>query len=140
MSSNASHLTQADSAREERIAALVAKIATAYAAGHLVAHPRKGRDEKESPGKMDVAGSSKITDGADNVLSVWSAKRDPDAPNYQPEEIDGRLSLHKQRNGDVQERSIPLWLERGSQQFCPTSRRRTMHFVPFDKDALASLP
>ncbi|MBW4048841.1 MAG: AAA family ATPase [Proteobacteria bacterium] len=104
---------------------------------HLVAHPRKGRDEKESPGKMDVAGSSKITDGADNVLSVWSAKRDPDAPNYKPEEIDGRLSLHKQRNGDVQERSIPLWLDRGSQQFCPTPRRRTVQFVPFSRETVA---
>ncbi|WP_185640819.1 hypothetical protein [Burkholderia sp. Bp8984] len=29
---------------------------------HLVAHPRKGQDEKLSPGKLDVGSSGKITD------------------------------------------------------------------------------
>ena len=43
---------------------------------HLVAHPRKGQDESRGPGKLDVAGSSKITDGADNVFTVWSARKD----------------------------------------------------------------
>ena len=98
---------------------------------HLVAHPRKGSDESREPGKMDVAGSSKITDGADNVLSVWSAKNDPDSPTYDASTPDGRLRLSKQRNGDVQDRSIALWLERGSKQFCPSPKRRTVHFVQF---------
>jgi twinkle protein len=43
---------------------------------HLVAHPRKGKDESTGPGKMDVAGSGKITDGADNVFTVWRSQRD----------------------------------------------------------------
>ena len=41
---------------------------------HLVAHPRKGQDETKAPGKLDVAGSSKITDGADNVFTVFSER------------------------------------------------------------------
>ncbi|MDE2368517.1 MAG: toprim domain-containing protein, partial [Burkholderiales bacterium] len=41
---------------------------------HLIAHPRKGRDESQAPGKLDVAGSGKITDAADNVFTVWSAR------------------------------------------------------------------
>ncbi len=100
---------------------------------HLVAHPRKGRDEKESPGKMDVAGSSKITDGADNVLTIWSAKRDPQAEGYDPEEIDGFVKLTKQRNGDVQERVVPLWSHTESRQFCSDARRRTVPLIPFDR-------
>ena len=104
---------------------------------HLVAHPRKGSDESREPGKMDVAGSSKITDGADNVLSVWSAKNDPDSPTYDASTPDGRLRLSKQRNGDVQDRSIALWLDRGSKQFCPSPKRQTVHFVQFFQGAEA---
>ena len=104
---------------------------------HLVAHPRKGRDEREAPGKMDVAGSSKLTDSADNVLSVWSARLDPDAQDYDPAEADGRVTLQKQRNGDVQERSVALWLHRGSQQFCPTPKRHTLQFVQLERELSA---
>ncbi len=98
---------------------------------HLVAHPRKGRDESERPGKLDIAGSSKLSDGADNVLSVWSAKRDPQAAEYDAEEPDGFVSLHKQRNGDVQERSTPVWLHYQSGQFCQSPRRATIRFVEY---------
>ena len=104
---------------------------------HLVAHPRKGADESREPGKMDVAGSSKITDGADNVISIWSAKKDPDSPSYDASTPDGRLRLSKQRNGDVQDRSIGLWLDRGSQQFCPSPKRKTVSFVQFFQGAEA---
>jgi twinkle protein len=38
---------------------------------HLVAHPRKGAKDTEKPGKVDVRGSSHITDLAHNVLIVW---------------------------------------------------------------------
>jgi twinkle protein len=64
---------------------------------HLVAHPRKGKDETSGPGKLDVAGSSKITDGADNVFTVWSARRDESAPPT--DDPDAKLELQKQRNG-----------------------------------------
>lgn len=98
---------------------------------HLVAHPRKGRDESERPGKLDVAGSSKITDGADNVLSVWSAKNDPKAGDYNPETPDGFVTLHKQRNGDVQERAIAVWSHEESRQYTADSRRRVVSMIPF---------
>lgn len=41
---------------------------------HLVAHARKGRDESESPGKLDVSGSANIINQADNILTVWRNK------------------------------------------------------------------
>lgn len=100
---------------------------------HLVAHPRKGRDETGAPGKLDVAGSSKITDGADNVFTVWSALRDES--QEMTDESDAKLELRKQRNGDIQHFTLPLWFCKASQQFATNSRRRAVSYVPFESDA-----
>jgi twinkle protein len=103
---------------------------------HLVAHPRKGRDENSGPGKLDVAGSSKITDGADNVFTMWSALPDEAAPPS--DESDAKLELRKQRNGDVQHRSVHLWFVKGAQQFATNSRRRPISYVPFSSEPVES--
>ena len=101
---------------------------------HLVAHPRKGVDESKGPGKLDVAGSSKITDGADNVFTVWSARRD-ESKEVDPDEPDARLELQKQRNGDMQHYSLKLWFNKSAQQFCTYSARRPISYVQFQRDA-----
>jgi twinkle protein len=89
---------------------------------HLVAHPRKARDESQAPGKLDVSGSSRITDAADNVFSVWSARKEESEPqNNLP---DGKLELQKQRNGDVQHRHLHLYFNPSALQFGPYSSRR----------------
>ncbi len=98
---------------------------------HLVAHPRKGQDESKGPGKLDVAGSSKITDGADNVFTVWSARRDENDPDADLDKADARLELQKQRNGDIQHYSQPLWFCKSAQQFATTSRRTPVSYVKF---------
>lgn len=96
---------------------------------HLVAHPRKGKDESAAPGKLDVGGSGKITDGADNIFSVWSArKEDGEDENEKP---DALLELHKQRNGDVQHKKFWLWFNQAAKQFCSTPARKAVAFVPF---------
>jgi twinkle protein len=52
---------------------------------HLVAHPRKTTSDRDKPDKVDIKGSSDITNLADNVLVLWrppdeqKAKNDPDA-------------------------------------------------------------
>lgn len=98
---------------------------------HLVAHPRKGRDESTGPGKLDVAGSSKITDGADNVFTVWSARRDEsDAPTDEP---DAKLELQKQRNGEIQHFTLMLWFVRGAQQYATNARRRAIRYVEWSE-------
>ena len=97
---------------------------------HLVAHPRKGVDESKGPGKLDVAGSSKITDGADNVFTVWSARRD-ESKEVDPDEPDARLELQKQRNGDMQHYSLKLWFNKSAQQFCTYSRRQPVVYVDY---------
>lgn len=100
---------------------------------HLVAHPRKGRDETEPPGKHDVAGSSKLTDCADNVLVVWSARNENEgAPREDLSEADARLDLLKQRNGEVQHRKLWLFFNEKTQQFCPSSARRSVPIVAYE--------
>lgn len=98
---------------------------------HLVAHPRKARDESLAPGKLDVAGSSKITDGADNVLSVWSARRD-EAAGPAGDEPDGALELQKQRNGECQHFRLALWFVKQAQQFATNSRRAAVRYVDYE--------
>lgn len=100
---------------------------------HLVAHPRKGRDESQAPGKLDVAGSSKITDAADNVFTVWSARRDESDP--QTDKPDACLELQKQRNGDIQRMKLWLFFHRDSQQFCTSSHRRPVALVNYSGPA-----
>jgi twinkle protein len=95
---------------------------------HLVAHPRKGKDESTGPGKMDVAGSSKITDGADNVFTVWRAQKDESEPD-DGEKPDAKLELKKQRNGDVQQYSQWLWFNKGAMQF--RAHKRTLHTIRY---------
>lgn len=96
---------------------------------HLVAHPRKAKDESAAPGKMDVGGSGKITDGADNIFSVWSArKEDSQEDDGKP---DALLELHKQRNGEVQHKKFWMWFQPTSKQYCSSPARKSISFVPF---------
>lgn len=97
---------------------------------HLVAHPRKLKDESEAPGKMDVAGSGSLSNMVDNVFSVWSARRDEDAEDTG--KPDAMIELHKQRNGEAQHKKFYLWFDRASQQFCGSAERRATSYVPFD--------
>jgi twinkle protein len=96
---------------------------------HLVAHPRKASDESKAPGKLDVSGSSRITDAADNVFSVWSARKEE--TQVDDKLPDALLELHKQRNGDVQHFKLWLWFNRACQQYSTSRERRTVSFVPF---------
>ncbi|MFT4068948.1 toprim domain-containing protein [Paraburkholderia sp.] len=96
---------------------------------HLVAHPRKGQDEKKTPGKQDVSGASVITDAADNVFAVWSAQKDEALPD--DETPDGFLTLHKQRNGETQRRSIPLFFNHDAQQYGISTARRPFVYLTF---------
>lgn len=105
---------------------------------HLVAHPRKGRDESSGPGKLDVAGSSKITDGADNVFTVWSARRDEsEAPTDEP---DAKLELQKQRNGEIQHFTLMLWFVKSAQQYATNARRRPIRYVEWSQQDREDVP
>jgi len=102
---------------------------------HLVAHPRKSENEAKAPGKMDVSGSGHLTNAADNVFSVWSARKedgeDPDTP-------DAYLELHKQRNGETQHRKLWLYFNRQAMQFSLDSRRRAYQYIQFSGEAVTA--
>lgn len=110
-----------------------------------MAHPRKAADESKEPGKLDVAGSGKISDGADNMFSVWKAKKDeapPDSTNpdavaryeEQRSKPDAKLILKKQRNGMVQEYTQNLWFNKETQQYRSGFRYRPLSLVEFAGD------
>jgi twinkle protein len=83
---------------------------------HLVAHSRKGQDESLQ-GKMDVKGSSEITDMADNVFVWWLnkkkyfARQEGDA--YDESDPDAVMVCEKQRNGEWMGK-VGLWFDEAS--------------------------
>ncbi len=87
---------------------------------HLVAHSKKGKDEFDAPGKMDVRGSGSITDQVDNVLITWRNKRKEielaRGEYARQREPDAMLLCEKQRNGDAEPR-INLWFDPKSTQY-----------------------
>lgn len=109
---------------------------------HMVAHPRKGRDESLPPAKMDIAGSLDIVNAADNVFAVWRNKKDEAAPDAsdlvamakwqdKQEEPDGKLILSKYRHGDYQDYTQSLWFHKESMQYRTQSRRYPLSFVHY---------
>jgi twinkle protein len=109
---------------------------------HLVAHPRKGKDETSAPSKMDVAGSIDIINGADNAFAVWRNKKDeapPDPEDHdamerwraKQQEADAKLILSKQRHGEYQDYTLNLWFDKPSMQYRTQSRRYPLSFVEF---------
>jgi twinkle protein len=112
----------------------IAAFAKQYGAHvHLVAHPKKGDDERNGPGKQEVSGSAKITNMADNVLSVWAKLRDEhDEHDGSP---DGKVELLKQRNGESQHRTLWVWFDPRSMQYCCNNKLRPIQYAPFDQPA-----
>ena len=95
---------------------------------HLVAHSRKGKDEKEIVGKLDVKGSSDITNQADNVITVWRNKKKEEqrAANQLSEDDEGQqpdavIFCDKQRDTGW-EGKIPFWFFTKLHTFARRSR------------------
>jgi len=100
---------------------------------HLVAHPRKGRDELSGPNKMDVAGSGHLTNGVDNIFAVWKAPKDQAQPDDTGSK-DAQLELMKQRDDGVQNFKLALWFHAPSMQFRSTYRRYPLSYVEFSQE------
>lgn len=60
---------------------------------HLVAHPRKGMKDSEIPGKVDVRGSSHLTDLAHNVIVLY--RPDEEEKEKQPNKVSDMLLMVK---------------------------------------------
>lgn len=121
---------RANTAQKEAIAKLCGFAKQFNVHVHLVAHPRKGRDETAGPGKMDVAGSGHLTNGVDNIFSVWKAQKDEAKPDDTGER-DAKLELMKQREDGVQNFSLSLWFNKASMQYRSSSRPYYFCYVDY---------
>ena len=87
---------------------------------HLVHHIRKSGSEEDRPSKMDIKGSSSITDQVDNVFIIWRNRKKEnaikDGKAIADDVPDCLLMCEKQRNGGTEER-YKLWFHRESLQF-----------------------
>jgi len=98
---------------------------------HLVCHPRKQKDETVPVGKLDVSGSGDITNGADNILSIWrnkakEKKREENSLTDSEEDSvpDTVCYQHKARwAGD--EHTVPMWFNRKRKRFVTLSKIQT---------------
>lgn len=126
---------RANTAQKEAVAKLCGFAKQYDVHVHLVAHPRKGRDESAGPGKMDVAGSGHITNGVDNIFSVWKAKKDEARPEDDGS-LDAKLELMKQREDGVQNFTLQLWFNKPSMQFRSAPRWRPFSYVQFSAEGV----
>lgn len=110
---------------------------------NLVAHARKGRDESDAPGKLDVKGSSDIINQPDNVLTVKRDKskdeeraKGMEASNGRPDAI---VFCSKQReNGN--EFVIPLKFERSVYRYSRMGNVIPENLSILDRSADRELP
>ena len=105
---------------------------------HLVAHPRKGSDEKGAPGKLDIKGTGTITDLADNCFSVWRNKikeekiEQNEATVDENSKFDGIIRCNKQRNGEW-EGILPVWFHKPSMQYLEYEKAPIHNYVPYSR-------
>lgn len=86
---------------------------------HLVAHPRKGGDDDERPGKVDIKGSGHITNIADNVLIMWRPSEELKAKSREKgrgDIMDAKLYIKKNRELGT-EGSFKLWFDPATKRF-----------------------
>lgn len=108
---------------------------------HLVAHSRKGQNDFDPPGKMDVKGTGGMTDMAHNVVMVWRNKRKEaevtmaktdgveirDELSHKP---DSAAIVVKQRNYSW-EGQINLWLDLATGQYLGNPEHSPTQYVGY---------
>lgn len=128
---------RANTAQKEAIAKLCGFAKQFNVHVHLVAHPRKARDESQTPGKMDVAGSGHLTNGADNIFVVWKAEKD-EAVADDSGSLDAKLRLIKQRDDGVQTFTLNLWFNKAAMQYRSNPRWRPLSYVDYSTQEVAA--
>jgi twinkle protein len=85
---------------------------------HLVVHPRKTTSDDDNPGKVDVKGSSHITDLADNVIIMYRLSDEGKEKWRKKGRVppDSLLSVRKNREFGL-EGSVKLWFNQENRCF-----------------------
>jgi twinkle protein len=96
--------------------------------------PARARTNPAAPERWMLPEASKITDGADNVFTVWSARKEQGAER--DGKPDAMLELQKQRNGNTNHRKLMFFFNEQAQQFCLTADGRPVPIVEFSEDQM----
>jgi len=108
---------------------------------HIIVHPRKGADESQMPGKMDMKGTGAISDLASNCFCIWRNKQKEEKlariisksevpPRELVDDADCWLRCDKQRSGDWEGR-IPFWFDKGSHSYVEKANQRPIALVEY---------
>lgn len=95
---------------------------------HLVCHPRKQKDESVAVGKLDVSGSGDITNGADNILSIWRNKaKEKDRAERKLSDLEeltvpDSICYQSKARWSGEEHTVHLWFNKGKKRFVTTSK------------------
>lgn len=109
-------------AQKEFVSRLSSFVKKYKAHGHLVAHPRKTASDRDKPDKVDVKGSSDITNLADNVLSLWKPEYPEGKPDGDPDAV---LFVKKNReSGELG--GVRLFFNKPSKRF--SCKKQTINF------------
>jgi twinkle protein len=65
---------------------------------HLVAHPRKAASDTDEPGKVDIKGTSHITDLAHNVVVLYRPTDDQKANSIKKGKVAADMVLFVKKN------------------------------------------
>ena len=104
----------------------------------LVHHMRKGENESQ-PGKMDIKGSSAITDLVDTIIVWWrNKKKEQERKDAEfkkeffdeTKQPDAMLYCEGQRNGE-DEPNVRLWFDTESMQFLERAGQKPTRYVQF---------
>ncbi len=105
-------------------------------------HPRKGANEFEIPGKLDISGTGAISNQADNCFTIWrNKKKEQKIQEHQwrhespPDDLikkpDCIWMCDKQRNGSNWEGKLCLWFDQASFQYLNYSGAKPKRYVDF---------
>lgn len=110
---------------------------------HVVIHPRKGMDESQPPGKLDMKGTGALSDLADNCFTVWRNKAKESVVQIKAsgralsskqaemlKDADCFWCCDKQRNGDWEGR-FGFWFHSASLQYLSHENHKPYIFVDY---------
>lgn len=89
---------------------------------HLVAHSRKGDQQRGAPETADIKGAMEVGANAFNIITIWRDRKHEQAVKENPgdESLKAKpgvvLNVAKQRNGDF-EGKIGLWFDQETYQY-----------------------
>lgn len=90
---------------------------------HLVGHPRKGKDDEEEPGIMDVHGGQSVIAQPDNIICVWrnrekeKSRNNNELPEHKENTWADSIAFVKKQRHSGDEFAVKLWFSRKQNRY-----------------------